>query len=47
MVVKGESSPWLPTPQNSAEKAANDEVETLLEKKGKKKRYHYDQEYIM
>ena len=29
----GESSPWLPTPQSSAEKAANDEVATLLEKK--------------
>ena len=29
----GESSPLLPTPQSSAEKAANDEVATLLEKK--------------
>ena len=29
----GESSPLLPTPQSSAEKAANDEVASLLEKK--------------
>ena len=34
----GKSSPWLPTPQSSAEKADNDEVETLLEKKEKKRK---------
>ena len=27
-----ESSPWLPTPQSSAEKVDNDEVATPLEK---------------
>ena len=29
----GESSPLFPTPQSSAEKAANDEVASLLKKK--------------
>ena len=33
----GESRPWLPTPQSSAEKADNDEVATPLEKRKKKK----------
>ena len=36
----GESSPLLPTPQSSAEKAANDEVASLLEKKEEPTRYN-------
>ena len=34
-----ESSPLLPTPQNSAKQAANDEVKTLVETKQKRGTY--------